>query len=137
MSPQPANGKPAPKAPCKRNTPKHLDGSNGEAPSTAHQAIVDATHTRLNADKSRFFFFTKIDVSSGSCTTGTIVNLIKDIEVLDAVLPTTAAKGTDEDEIHCVLTTVHGLAKDSPTSTFTRRFDIIFKEDAQCRGICI
>ncbi|KAJ7803906.1 hypothetical protein B0H14DRAFT_3429474 [Mycena olivaceomarginata] len=119
MSSQPANGKPAPKAPRKRNALKHLlDGSNTEAPSTAHQAIVDATHARLNA-------------------AGTIANLIKDIEVLDAVLPTTVAEGTDEYEIHRGLTTVHGLDEDSPASTFTRRFDIIFKEDAQCRGVCI
>ncbi|KAJ6527285.1 hypothetical protein B0H10DRAFT_1974312 [Mycena sp. CBHHK59/15] len=106
MSPQPVNGKPAPKAPRKRNAPKHLlDGSNSEAPSAAHQAIVDATQARLNAEHR-----------GSRC-----------------LLPTTVAEGTDEDEIHRVLTTVHGLDEDSPASTFTRRFDILFKEDAQCR----
>ncbi|KAF8153618.1 hypothetical protein K438DRAFT_1987582 [Mycena galopus ATCC 62051] len=89
MSPQPVNGKPAPKR--KRNAPKHLlDDSNSEAPSAAHQAIVDATQTRLNV-------------------AGAIAKLIKNIEDLDAVLPTTVAQGTDEDEIHRVLTTIHGL----------------------------
>ncbi|KAJ7827771.1 hypothetical protein B0H14DRAFT_3466835 [Mycena olivaceomarginata] len=71
--------------------------------------------------------------TNGKPAPSTIANLIKDIEVLDAVLPTTVAKGTDEDEIHRILTSVHSLDEDSPTSTFTRRFDILFKEDAQCR----
>ncbi|KAJ7799925.1 hypothetical protein B0H14DRAFT_2616638 [Mycena olivaceomarginata] len=110
MSPSLLMGSP----PSKRNAPKHLlDGSNSEAPSAAHQAIVDATEARRNA-------------------AGAIANLIKNIEDLDSVLPTTVVEGTDEDEIHRVLTTVHGPDEASPASTFTRRFDILFKEDAQC-----
>ncbi|KAJ7818309.1 hypothetical protein B0H14DRAFT_2601347 [Mycena olivaceomarginata] len=91
MRPQPANRKPAPEAPRKHNTPKHLlDGSNSEAPSAAHRAIIHATQARLNA-------------------AGAIANLIKNIEDLDAVLPTTVAQGTDEGEIHHVLTTTKTL----------------------------
>ncbi|KAF7341071.1 hypothetical protein MSAN_02093200 [Mycena sanguinolenta] len=98
-----------------RTAPKHLvDGSNSEAPNAAHQAIVDATQARLNAAAA-------------------IAKLIQNIEDLDALLPTTIAEGTEDDEIHRVLTTIQGLDPDSPSSTFTRRFDILFKEDAQCR----
>ncbi|KAF7375808.1 Dimer-Tnp-hAT domain-containing protein [Mycena sanguinolenta] len=98
-----------------RTAPKHLvDGSNSEAPNAAHQAIVDATQARLNAAAA-------------------IAKLIQNIEDLDALLPTTVAEGTEDDEIHRVLTTIQGLDPDSPSSTFTRRFDILFKEDAQCR----
>ncbi|KAJ7800006.1 hypothetical protein B0H14DRAFT_2616603 [Mycena olivaceomarginata] len=110
---RPANGKPAPKVPHKRNMPKHLlDGSNSEALSTAHQAIVDAIQARLNPVP--------------------LQTSLRNIEDLDAVVPTAVAEGTDKDEIHRVLTTVHSLDKDSPASTFTRRFDILFKEDTQC-----
>ncbi|KAJ7828573.1 hypothetical protein B0H14DRAFT_2594582 [Mycena olivaceomarginata] len=44
------------------------------------------------------------------------------------------AKGTNEDEIHCVLTTIHSPKDGSraASSTFNRRFNILFKEDAQC-----
>ncbi|KAJ6616144.1 hypothetical protein B0H10DRAFT_1949354 [Mycena sp. CBHHK59/15] len=102
-------------APRQRVAPKRLvDGSNSEAPSTAHQAIVGRTQARLNA-------------------AGAVSRLIKNIEHLDAVLPTTVAEGTDQDEIHRVLTTIHGLDENSADSTFTRRLDILFKEDTQCR----
>ncbi|KAJ6575844.1 hypothetical protein B0H10DRAFT_2199225 [Mycena sp. CBHHK59/15] len=115
MSSHPAEGNPAPKPPQrKRVAPKHLlDGSNSEAPSAAHQAIVDATQAHLSAAAA-------------------IAKLIKNIEDLDAVLPATVAKGTEEDEIQCVLTTIHGLNEDSASSTFTHHFDILFKEDTQC-----
>ncbi|KAJ7355210.1 hypothetical protein DFH08DRAFT_803259 [Mycena albidolilacea] len=101
---QPANRKPTPKAPrwalasAMRPSPStFLDGSNlSEALSTAHQAIVDAIPACLNA-------------------AGTIANLIKNIEDLDAVLPTTIAEGTNKDEIHRVLTTVHSLDEESKT----------------------
>jgi hypothetical protein len=50
-------------------------------------------------------------------------------------LPITVAEGTDEDETHRVLTTTHGPEDGSraASSTFNRRFDILFKQDAQCR----
>jgi hypothetical protein len=69
------------------------------------------------------------------CTASAIATLIRAIEDLDAALPTTIAEGTDEDEIHRVLTTIHGPDDGSraASSTFNRRFDILFKEDAQCR----
>jgi hypothetical protein len=41
-------------------------------------------------------------------TAGTIASLIKAIEDLAVVLPSTVAEGTDEDEIHRVLTRIHG-----------------------------
>jgi hypothetical protein len=60
-----------------------------------------------------------------------IATLIRAIEDLDAALPTTVTEGTDEDEIHRVLTTFHGPKDGSraASSTFNRRFDILFKED--------
>ncbi|KAF7372567.1 hypothetical protein MVEN_00119300 [Mycena venus] len=98
-----------------RSAPKHLvDGSNSEAPSAAHQAIMAQTQARLG-------------------TIAAITGLIKNIENLDAVLPSSVAEGTDNDEIYRVLTTVHGMDEGSADSTFNRRFDILFREDTQCR----
>ncbi|KAF7349507.1 Dimer-Tnp-hAT domain-containing protein [Mycena sanguinolenta] len=87
-----------------RTVPKHLiDGSNSKAPNAAHQAIFDAAQARLNAAPAA------------------IAKLIQNLEDLDALLPTTTAEGT-------------GLDPDSsPLSTFTWRFNNLFKEDAQCR----
>ncbi|KAJ6603950.1 hypothetical protein B0H10DRAFT_2229558 [Mycena sp. CBHHK59/15] len=88
VTPHISRGKPAIplNGPRQRVAPKRLvDGSNSEAPSTAHQAIVGRTQARLNA-------------------AGAVSRLIKNIEHLDAVLPTTVAEGTDQDEIHRVLT---------------------------------
>ncbi|KAJ6549657.1 hypothetical protein B0H10DRAFT_2242752 [Mycena sp. CBHHK59/15] len=62
-----------------------------------------------------------------------ITELVKNIEDLDAVLPSSIAKGTDSYEIYCVLTTIHGMDEGSADSTFNHRFDILFKEDTQCR----
>ncbi|KAJ7687324.1 hypothetical protein B0H14DRAFT_3672966 [Mycena olivaceomarginata] len=115
MSPSLLTGSPPPRHLASATRPStFLMAPTVRPPSSAHQAIVDATQARRNA-------------------AGTIANLIKNIEDLDAVLPTTVAEGTDEIEIHRVLTTVHGLDEASPASTFTRRFGILFKEDAQCR----
>ncbi|KAJ7743899.1 hypothetical protein B0H14DRAFT_3514808 [Mycena olivaceomarginata] len=67
---------------------------------------------------------------------GTIASLIKAIEDLAVVLPSTVAEGTDEDEIHRVLTRIHGHDEEAMMdSTFNRRFDCHFKEDAQCRDM--
>ncbi|KAK7001674.1 hypothetical protein R3P38DRAFT_3368049 [Favolaschia claudopus] len=116
MSHKPSQAKAASKPTRTRVAPKRLvDGSNSEAPSAAHQGIVDQTQARLNA-------------------AATIAHLIKSIEDLDSVLPDSVAAGTEDDEIYRVITTVQGLDPDSIDSTFTRRFDILFKEDAQCRN---
>ncbi|KAJ6545276.1 hypothetical protein B0H19DRAFT_1266736 [Mycena capillaripes] len=104
------------KAPRQRRAPQHLlNGSNSEAPNAAHQAIVEE-HKRVLM-----------------LVTGVIANLVKKIEDLSAVLPANVAEGTEDDEIHRVLTTVHGPDEGGAWSTFNRRFDILFKEDRQCR----
>lgn len=67
------------------------------------------------------------------CPVNEIMGYIQNIDDLSYVLPASIAEGTAEDEIHRVITTVPGLDPDCPDSTFNRRFDILFKEDAQCR----
>ncbi|KAJ7898191.1 hypothetical protein B0H14DRAFT_240027, partial [Mycena olivaceomarginata] len=63
-----------------------------------------------------------------------IAILIKAIEDLAAFLPPSVAEGTEEDEIHRVLTNIHGHDDEAMMdSTFNRRFDCLFKEDVQCR----
>ncbi|KAJ7909792.1 hypothetical protein B0H13DRAFT_2330047 [Mycena leptocephala] len=64
--------------------------------------------------------------------TGVIAKLIQSIEDLAAVLPTSIAEGTETDKIYHVITNIQGPDGDA-WSTFNRRFDILFKEDAQCR----
>ncbi|KAJ7871086.1 hypothetical protein B0H13DRAFT_1895919 [Mycena leptocephala] len=50
MAPKPADGNSGPKPPRIRTAPKHLiDGSNSEAPSAAHPAIMAQTQARLGA----------------------------------------------------------------------------------------
>jgi hypothetical protein len=67
-------------------------------------------------------------------TAGTIAILIKAIKYLAVVLPSTVAEGTDEDEIHRDLTSIHSHNEEAMVnSTFNRRLDCLFKEDAQCR----
>ncbi|KAK7007145.1 hypothetical protein R3P38DRAFT_2793021 [Favolaschia claudopus] len=110
-----APAKTAGKSARNRVAPKKLlDGLNSEAPSAAHQAIVDQTQARLDAATA-------------------IARLIKNIEDLDPLLPDSVAEGTEDDRIYHVITTIQGLDPESVSSTFTRRFDILFKEDAQCR----
>ncbi|KAJ7801361.1 hypothetical protein B0H14DRAFT_3489686 [Mycena olivaceomarginata] len=92
------------------------DTSNGEAPSAAHQALMDETQARLNTGKSP----------------GVIAKIIQSIEDLAAVLPTSIAEGTETDKIYHVITNIQGPDGDA-WSTFNRRFDILFKEDAQYR----
>ncbi|KAJ7271308.1 hypothetical protein B0H12DRAFT_1228963 [Mycena haematopus] len=122
------SGKPA----RARKAPKHLvDGSNSEAPNAAHQAIFDKTHVSMRV-RSFSHRLTRLPDPCHS-SAGAIAKLIQNIEDLDAALPAAVAEGTEDDEIHRVLTTVQGLDPDAPSSTFTRRFDILFKEDAQCR----
>lgn len=62
-----------------------------------------------------------------------IGQLIKNIEDLSSCLPNTVSEGTEHDEIYRVITTIQGHDEGSVASTFNRRFDILFKEDAQCR----
>ncbi|KAJ7687588.1 hypothetical protein B0H17DRAFT_1136137 [Mycena rosella] len=91
-----------------------LDIGNTEAPNIAHQKSIQASQARLKL-------------------VGDIAKLIQDIEDLSFLLPTSVVEGTEEDEIYRVLTSVHGHDEGSVASTFNRRFDILFKEDAQCR----
>ena len=90
-----------------RTAPKHLvDGSNSEAPNAAHQAIFDTTQARLNAGTSCFISYrlTRLpDPYPCHFPASAIAKLIQNIEDLDALLPTTIAEGTEDDEIHCVL----------------------------------
>jgi hypothetical protein len=51
---------------------------------------------------------------------------------LPTYLPTSIAEGTETDKIYHVITNIQGPNGDA-WSTFNRRFDILFKEDAQCR----
>ncbi|KAF7346859.1 Dimer-Tnp-hAT domain-containing protein [Mycena sanguinolenta] len=98
-----------------RNAPSRLtDASNSEAPSAAHQAVIKKTQARRN------------DADVILARVETIANLSK-------LLPDTVSEGTEEDEIYRVITTVQGLDEGSISSTFNRRFDILFKEDGQCR----
>ncbi|KAJ6595975.1 hypothetical protein B0H10DRAFT_1960301 [Mycena sp. CBHHK59/15] len=64
-----------------------LDGTNGEAPSAAHLALVEDSQARLKS-------------------TGTITTLIKQIEDLSSLLPASIAEGAEEDEIHRVITSI-------------------------------
>ncbi|KAF8184648.1 hypothetical protein K438DRAFT_1974443 [Mycena galopus ATCC 62051] len=88
------------------------DASNSEAPSAAHQLLINNTQARHNGAET-------ILVRIGS-----IANLV-------SLLPTTVAEGTEDDEIFRVITTIQG--PDGVASTFNRHFDILFKEDVQCR----
>ncbi|KAJ7305685.1 hypothetical protein DFH08DRAFT_976233 [Mycena albidolilacea] len=106
---RPASGDSAFKTIRKRTAPKHLvDNSNSEAPNTAHRAIVDETQARLNA-------------------AGTIAILIKAIEDLAVVLPSTVAEGTDEDEIHRVLTSIHGHDEEAMCRDMNSRLHLILR----------
>jgi hypothetical protein len=58
---------------------------------------------------------------------------IQNIDDLSYVLPASITEGTEDDEIHRVISSVHGHDADDAASTFNRRFDILFKEDSQCR----
>ncbi|KAJ6527789.1 hypothetical protein B0H19DRAFT_540851 [Mycena capillaripes] len=93
---------------------KLVDGSNSEAPSAVHQAVVEETQARLTAVNA-------------------IMGYIQNIDDLSYVLPASIAEGTEDDEIHRVITFVHGHDAGDAASTFNRRFDILFKEDSQCR----
>ncbi|KAJ7741885.1 hypothetical protein B0H16DRAFT_1464332 [Mycena metata] len=93
---------------------KLTDPSNDEPPGSVHHAVLQDTQARLTLVNE-------------------IMGYIQNIDDLSYVLPASIAEGTAEDEIHRVITTVPGLDPDCPDSTFNRRFDILFKEDAQCR----
>jgi hypothetical protein len=76
----------------------------------------------------------RTDPRGSNCPAGAVAKLIQNIEDLAVVLPTSIAEGTETDKIHHVITTVEGPDGDAG-STFNRRFDILFKEDAQCRDV--
>ncbi|KAJ6483391.1 hypothetical protein C8R45DRAFT_1075593 [Mycena sanguinolenta] len=98
-----------------RNAASRLtDASNSEAPNAAHQSVIQKTQARRN----------DADV---------IVTRVESIANLSKLLPDTISEGTEDDEIYRVITTIQGLDEGSISSTFNRRFDILFKEDAQCR----
>ncbi|KAF8186573.1 hypothetical protein K438DRAFT_1033037 [Mycena galopus ATCC 62051] len=81
---------------------KVSDANNVEAPSTAHQKILATKPT---------------------------LDLIAKLRKLADQLPETVPEATDTDnEIHRVITQVHGLDDDSVQSTFVRRFDILLAE---------
>ncbi|KAJ6625138.1 hypothetical protein B0H10DRAFT_2212148 [Mycena sp. CBHHK59/15] len=64
---------------------------------------------------------------------GTIAKLIDKISKLSESLPTTIPEGTEDDKIHYILMNIHSHDAGSVASTFNHRFNILFKEDAQCR----
>ncbi|KAJ6613221.1 hypothetical protein B0H10DRAFT_1951625 [Mycena sp. CBHHK59/15] len=72
-------------------------------------------------------------VRTDAIAAAAIAKLIKNIEHLSYLLPVSIAEGTEGDEIHRVITTIKGHDEDCAASTFNRHFDILFKEDAQCR----
>jgi hypothetical protein len=74
----------------------------------------------------------RTDPRGSNLSAGVIAKLIQSIEDLAAVLPTSIAEGTETDKIYHVITNIQGPDGDA-WSTFNRRFDILFKEDAQCR----
>ncbi|KAF7364657.1 Eukaryotic translation initiation factor 3 [Mycena venus] len=86
---------------------KVSDANNVEAPSAAHQRILAAKPT---------------------------LDLIAKLRKLSDQLPDTVPEATDTDnEIHRVITQVHGLDADSVQSTFVRRFkfEILFSENSR------
>ncbi|KAF8135857.1 hypothetical protein K438DRAFT_2031188 [Mycena galopus ATCC 62051] len=83
-----------------------------EAPSAAHQLLIKNTQAHRNGAE-------------------TILARIDSIANLVSLLPTVVAEGTEDDKIFCVITTIQGPG--GVASTFNRCFEILFKEDAQCR----
>ncbi|KAJ6524381.1 hypothetical protein DFH09DRAFT_601656 [Mycena vulgaris] len=108
------NGEPDPGPSRTRNASKRLLDGSGEGLGAAQQALVNETNARIK-------------------TAAVVATLIQHIEQLSPLLPSTITEGTEEDEIYRVITTVVGQDNGSVASTFNRRFDILFKEDAQCR----
>lgn len=131
------SSKPAPALPTSRSrtaSTRLRDDNNSEAPSAVHQVLLEQTQTRLKAGEKLFFkYSTRLIDPICIPLANVIAKLIKSIENLSHFLPDAISEGTEDDEIHRVLTTVHGHDPDSVMSTFNRRFDILFKEDASCR----
>ncbi|KAK7017666.1 putative AC transposase, partial [Favolaschia claudopus] len=61
-----------------------------------------------------------------------ITDLINKIDTLTQQLPKSMYKATDQDKIYHVVNKVHGMDKNSASSTFIRRMDILFGHD--CRN---
>ncbi|KAJ6477253.1 hypothetical protein DFH09DRAFT_1216091, partial [Mycena vulgaris] len=92
-----------------------LDGTNGEKPDATHRALIEETQARIESAAA-------------------ILELNKSIEDLSYLLPDSIKEATQDDEIYRVITTIQGHEEgNTADSTFNRRFDILFKEDAQCR----
>ncbi|KAJ7910076.1 hypothetical protein B0H13DRAFT_2329749 [Mycena leptocephala] len=68
-------------------------------------------------------------------TIATSVSLISDlmdkIEALARRVPNSIHTGTDQDKIYHVINNVSGFDKNSTSSTFTRRMDILFGHDSR------
>jgi len=59
-----------------------------------------------------------------------VAKCVASIEALTAALPSTVPEATQGCNIHRLVTSV---CEGDPYQTFNRIFDILFKEDAQCR----
>ncbi|KAF7324268.1 putative AC transposase [Mycena sanguinolenta] len=73
-----------------------------------------------------------ISISSSSAIVTLVSGLIDQIEALSRRLPSSIPNGSATEKINHVMTKVFGLDKDSESSTFTRRMDILFGSD--CRN---
>ncbi|KAK6984713.1 hypothetical protein R3P38DRAFT_3231389 [Favolaschia claudopus] len=87
-----------------------MDPQNGETPSAPHQQIVGETIAN---------------------SVSLITDLINKMDALTQQLPKSMYKATDQDKIYHVGNKVHGMDKNSASSTFIRRMDILFGHD--CR----
>ncbi|KAJ7604916.1 hypothetical protein FB45DRAFT_1042923 [Roridomyces roridus] len=87
----------------------------------------------LGSEKSKFPAYYRGPVKTGAHKYYYLRKLTDKIGELCGSLPNTVPVGGKEDKIYHVLTKVQGLDADSVGSTFNRRFDILFKEDRQCR----
>ncbi|KAJ7910034.1 hypothetical protein B0H13DRAFT_2329712 [Mycena leptocephala] len=91
---------------------KLMDPKNGEAPSAPHQNLVGET------------IATSVSLIS---------DLVDKIEALARLVPNSIHTGTDQEKIYHVINIVSGFDKNSTSSTFTRRMDILFGHDSHGR----
>ncbi|KAF7328269.1 Dimer-Tnp-hAT domain-containing protein [Mycena venus] len=84
---------------------KLVDDNNGEALSAVHQQVLVAKP---------------------------VLDMIKKIARLSTLLPETVPEAADTDDIHRIITTVHGI-EETVAGTLNRCFDLLFAED--CRDV--